>query len=282
MQFESKTISFPDGETAPALGLGTWRMGERAAERAREVAAISHAIDVGYRLIDTAEMYGEGGAEEAVGAALAQHARRDDVFIVSKVYPHNASRKGTIAACERSLKRLGREQIDLYLLHWRGSIPLADTVAAFHALQASGKIMRWGVSNFDVSDVEELFACGGEDCATNQVYFSPSQRGAEFALLPWMNARKMPMMAYSPVDQGALVNHQAFANIGARHNASATQAALAWVMSRPGMMAIPKAVQHVHIEANFRAQALQLTEQDLAQIDAAFPAPTRKRGLAML
>ena len=264
----------------PSFGLGTWRMGEAASQRTREVAAVRHAIELGYRLIDTAEMYGEGGAEEVIGMALRGLAERP--FIVSKVYPQNATAKGVLAACERSRTRLGVDCIDLYLLHWRGGVPLAETVEAFEKLCAAGRIRQWGVSNFDVDDLRELLAAGGVNCAANQIYYSASQRGPEVALLPWLRERQIPAMAYSPVDQGALANDATFARIGARYGASAVQAALAWALAQPSMVVIPKAVRHAHLEENYRAQAITLNPDDVAAIEQAFPRPTSKRALAML
>lgn len=285
------TVALPHSNLAvSALGLGTWRMGESAAssrERAAEIEAVRLALEMGYRLLDTAEMYGEGGAEEVVGAALRAWTAqpgctRDDVFVVSKVYPHNASRKGAVAACERSLKRLGLDRIDLYLPHWRGQHPLRDTVAAFEELQRDGRIRGWGVSNFDTADMQELWRLpAGAHCATNQVYYSASERGIEFDLLPALRAKGTPAMAYCPIDQGALARDATFAQIGVRHGASAAQAALAWVLAQPGVIAIPKAVREAHLRENFAAAKIALTAEDLAQIDRAFPPPRRKQRLAM-
>jgi diketogulonate reductase-like aldo/keto reductase len=282
------TVTLPHSNVAlPALGLGTWKMGESARVRDAEVAAVRLALDLGYRLIDSAEMYGEGGAEEVVGAALRAWTAqpgcaRDDVFVVSKVYPHNASRKGAVAACERSLKRLGLDRIDLYLLHWRGQHPLRDTVAAFDELQRAGRISRWGVSNFDTDDMQELWRLpDGAHCATNQIYYSASERGIEFDLLPALRERGVPAMAYCPIDQGALARDKTFAEIGARHGASAAQAALAWVLAQPGVIAIPKAVREAHLRENFAAAQLALTAEDRVQVDRAFPPPRRKWPLAM-
>ena len=281
------TVTLPDGTKLPALGLGTWHMGESARARRDEVAAVRLALEIGYRVFDTAEMYGEGGAETVVGRAVAEAMRagelaRDEVFIVSKVYPHNASRDGTIAACERSLKRLQLDHIDLYLLHWRGSHPLADTVDAFESLGAQGRIRHWGVSNFDTADMGELVALpGGERCAANQVYYSPSTRGAEFDLLPWQRARSMPLMAYCPLDQGDLGGDAVLQGIAARHAATASQVALAWLIAQGGVMPIPKAVREAHLRANLAAADLVLDEADFSEIDRRFPAPRRKQGLAM-
>jgi diketogulonate reductase-like aldo/keto reductase len=278
-----KKLSLPDGETVPALGLGTWRMGESARSRGTEVAALRLALDIGYRVIDTAEMYGEGGAEEVVGEALrGASVRRESLFIVSKVYPHNASRRGVEAACERSLKRLQLEQIDLYLLHWRGEHPLADTLAGFEALKRRGLIRHWGVSNFDSADMHELQALpGGAACASNQVYYALSERGIEFDLLPWMRQHGMPCMAYCPIDRGRLAGDSVLQAVGQRHGASATQVALAWMLAQPGVMAIPKAVREVHLRENFAAAALTLDAEDFAAIEARFPPPRRKKALAM-
>ena len=281
-------VSFPDGTSAPALGLGTWRMGESARERTFDVAAVRLALEIGYRVIDTAEMYGEGGAEEVVGEALAEAMRagtvsRDEVFVVSKVYPHNASRAGVRAACERSRRRLGLDRIDLYLLHWRGSHPLAETVAGFEALMASGEIARWGVSNFDVDDMEELLSVGGgRACAANQVYYSLGERGAGYALLPWLQRHGMPLMAYCPIDQGALAGEARLAPLAQRHGATPAQLALAWAMEQPGVMAIPKAVRESHLRENLAAASIVLQPQDLAELDALFAPPRRKTALAMV
>jgi len=289
-----QTLLLPSGASIPKLGLGTWRLGESRASRAAEVAAVRTAIEIGYRLIDTAEMYGEGGAEEVVGQAVAEalragDVRRDELFIVSKVYPHNASRRGTLQACERSRRRLGLDQIDLYLLHWRGQHPLADTVAAMHALVADRQIAHWGVSNFDIDDMQELFAIAAlrsgdakRACAANQVYFSLSERGAAFSLLPWLRAHGVPLMAYSPIDQGTLAGHHALARIGAPLGLSAAQVALAWVAQQPGVVAIPKAVKAQHLRENFAAAGITLGTEQLRLIDRAFPPPQGKTPLAMI
>lgn len=270
----------PDGTEVPALGQGTWYMGESRAMRASEVAALRLGIELGMTLIDTAEMYADGGAEEVVGAAIA--GQREKVFIVSKVYPHNASRRGVPAACARSLKRLGTDRIDLYLLHWPGSVPLGETVEAFEALKRKGDIGAWGVSNFDTADMEELAAVSGA-CAANQVLYNPGCRGIEFDLLPWCAARGMPVMAYSPLGQaGELLRSPALGAIAARHGASPAQVALAWALRRPGVIAIPKAAGEAHVRANAAAAALRLDARDLAEIDAAYPPPRRKQRLEML
>ena len=281
------TVKLPDGTALPALGLGTWHMGESASSRAKEVAAVRLALELGYRVVDTAEMYGEGGAEEVVGQALAEALRagtvtREQVFIVSKVYPHNASRQGVASACERSRRRLGLDHIDLYLLHWPGPHPLSHTVLGFEAVQAQGHITHWGVSNFDTDDMRQLVAVpGGERCAANQVYFSPSTRGAEFDLLPWQQARNMPMMAYCPLDQGDLADDPVLLGVAERHGATASQVALAWLIARGGVIPIPKAVREPHLRDNLAAADLALNEADLSEIERRFPAPQRKQVLAM-
>lgn len=281
-------LDLPGGTSIPSLGLGTWRMGEVAGRHKAEVAAVRAAIDMGYRLIDTAEMYGEGGAERVVGEAVADalragDVRREELFIVTKVYPHNASRKGTPAACERSLKRLGVDHVDLYLLHWRGEHPLGETCEALRALVAQGRIRHWGVSNFDTDDMEELAStCGVADCAANQVYFSVAERGPEFSLLPWLRERQIPLMAYSPIDQGALAEDAGLSNIAQRLGVSATQVALAWAISQPGVVAIPKAVSESHLAENLKAADLELTANDLKEINDLYPPPSRKKPLAMI
>ena len=281
-------VSLPDGARVPALGLGTWRMGEQARTRRHEIDAVRLALELGCRLIDTAEMYGEGGAEEVVGEALAGAisdgvVTRDEVFVVTKVYPHNASRKGVAEACGRSLARLRLDHADLYLLHWPGSHPIAETVAGFEALVSSGRIRRWGVSNFDAKGMARVWrTAGGTACALNQVYYSASQRGIEHDLLPWQREHALPTMAYCPIDQGALATDNVFTAIGARHGVSAAQAALAWVMRTPDLIAIPKAVSAPHLRDNFAAADLRLTARDLADIDAAFPPPDGPEPLAMV
>ncbi|MEO7009860.1 MAG: aldo/keto reductase [Caldimonas sp.] len=281
------TVSLPGDRRLPALGLGTWRMGESARARKREVAAVRSAFELGYRLVDTAEMYGEGAAEEIIGQALVEAMRvgvvaRDDVFVVSKVYPHNASRQGTLAACERSRKRLGLDTIDLYLLHWPGSHPLQDTVASFEALQAQGRIGDWGVSNFDTADLEALWQLdGGSRCATNQVYYSLTERGPAFDLLPWMRARALPLMAYSPIDQGRLAADATLREFADRRAVTPAQLALAWLLAQPGVIAIPKAVREAHLRENLAAADLALSASEMAELDRRFPGPSVKSPLAM-
>ncbi len=277
-----RTVRLPDGTEVPALGQGTWHMGERNGAARAEAAALRLGLDLGMTLIDTAEMYGEGGAEEVVAEAIA--GRREDVFLVSKVYPHNASAKGVPAACARSLKRLRTDRIDLYLLHWRGSVPLAETVAAFEALRAAGKIRFWGVSNLDAGDMEELAGvAGGGGCVTDQVLYNPGERGIEFDLLPWCRARSMPLMAYSPVGQGgALLRSRALVEVGRRHGVTPAQVAIAWGLRQPDVISIPKAADGAHVRENAAAASITLGAEDLAEIDAAFPPPRRKQGLAIL
>jgi diketogulonate reductase-like aldo/keto reductase len=275
-----KRIRLPDGVQVPALGQGSWRMGEGAGARRAEVAALRLGLDLGLTLVDTAEMYGDGGAEEVVAEAIA--GRRDEVFLVSKVYPHNASATKLPRALEASLRRLQVERLDLYLLHWRGAVPLAETVEAMERAKAQGKIARWGVSNLDVDDLEELGSSLG-DCATDQVLWNLEARGVEFDLLPFCAARGMPVMAYSPIGQGgALLRHRALATIAAGHGATPAQLALAFVLARPGVIAIPKAADPAHVRLNAAARDIVLTPQDLAELDAAFPPPKRKRPLEMI
>jgi diketogulonate reductase-like aldo/keto reductase len=281
-------VTLPDGTRWPALGIGTWGMGEAPARRAREVAAVRTAVEIGYRLIDTAEMYGEGGAEVVVGDALhgafgAGDVGREDLVVVSKVYPHNASAAGVVSACERSLRRLRLEHLDLYLLHWRGGVPLADTVRGFESLQRRGLVRHWGVSNFDVDDLRELGGVpGGTACAANQVYYSLGARGVEFDLLPWQRLRRMPLMAYSPIDQGALADNASLRSIAERHGVTPARIALAWLLSRPGVMAIPKAVKTEHLRDNWAAARIALDAEDQAALDRMFPPPAAKQPLAML
>ena len=277
-----RTVRLPDGTEVAALGQGTWHMGDSRRSRTEEADALRVGLDLGMTLIDTAEMYADGGAEEVVGDAVA--GRRAEAFVVSKVYPHNASRSGVAAACDRSLKRMRIERVDLYLLHWRGRFPLAETVAGFEDLRAAGKIGAWGVSNLDTDDMEELFGVpDGIGCATDQVLYNPGARGIEFDLLPWCATRAVPAMAYSPVGQGgALLRAPALAAVARRLGATPAQVAIAWALRQPGLIAIPKAADPAHVRENAAAASLRLAPEDLAAIDAAFPPPRRKRGLAML
>ena len=265
----------------PRLGMGTWHMGESRSRRGEEVAALRLGLDLGVRLVDTAEMYGEGGAEEVVGEAI--RGRRDAVCIVSKFYPHHASRRALRAACEASLARLGIETLDLYLYHWRGSVPLAETVAALEELVAAGRIRRWGVSNFDVADLEELAQVpGGREVAANQVLYNLARRGIEFDLLPWSRARGVAVMAYSPLDEGPLARHPALAPIARRLGITPAQLALAWVLREPGVTVIPKASSPEHVRANRAAADIVLDAATLRELDAAFAPPRRKQPLAII
>lgn len=274
-------VTLPDGTQVPALGQGTWHMGEHGADAAAEARALQAGLDLGLSVIDTAEMYGGGGSERVVARAIA--GRRDEVFLVSKVLPTNATRTGCLAACEQSLKRLGTDRLDLYLLHWRGAVPLADTVAGMEALRTAGKIRCWGVSNFDAPDMAELWVTGGETCVTNQVLYNPQQRGIEFDLLPWHAGRRRPVMAYSPLGQGGrLLRSKTLVAVAARHGASTAQVALAWAIRSGVVVAIPKASSVEHVTANAAAAALRLTAEDLADIDRAFLPPQRKQRLEMI
>lgn len=277
-----RTVALPAGERVPALGLGTWNMGEDPRRRKAELAALRRGLELGLTLVDTAEMYGDGAAETLVGAAIA--GRRDDVFLVSKVLPSNASRRKTVAACERSLRRLGTDRLDLYLLHWRGSTPLDETVEAFHALAAAGKIRHWGVSNLDVADLEELgrVAAVAPHAQTDQVLYNLGRRGIEHDLLPWCRARGLPVMAYSPLEQGRLLGERALRDVADRHGATPAQVALAWVLREDGVIAIPKAGTVAHVEEDRGALDLRLRPEDLAALDRAFPPPAGKVELETL
>jgi diketogulonate reductase-like aldo/keto reductase len=283
-----RTLDLPAGPAMPVLGLGTWRLGEDPARRDAEVAAVRAALRMGYRLIDTAEMYGDGGSEEVVGRAIAEaidagEVRRESLYVVGKVLPHNASRRGTAQACARSLARLGLARVDLYLLHWRGPHRLADTVAALEALVADGRIGAWGVSNFDTDDMDELAGVpGGDRCAADQVYYSVAERGPEFSLAPWLRARGQALMAYSPIDQGALASDRALAALAAAHGVTAAQLALARLLAAPGVVAIPKAVRESHLRENLAAASIVLSPDDIAAIDRLHPPPKRKTPLAMI
>lgn len=276
-----RKTKLPSGEAVPVLGQGTWYMGDEPGRRAEEIATLRLGLDLGMNLIDTAEMYGDGASEKLVGAAIA--GRRDEVFLVSKVLPGNASRNSTIAACERSLKRLGTDRIDLYLLHWRGRTPFAETIAAFEALQDAGKIRHWGVSNMDVDDMSEIArASGGDAMATNQVLYNLTRRGIEYDLLPQAQARGLPLMAYSPIEQGRLTKYPEVEDIADKHGVTPAQIALAWVLRQQGVIAIPKASTLSHVQENRAALEVKLTAEDLAELDEVFPPPNGPESLEMI
>ncbi|PZO56825.1 MAG: aldo/keto reductase [Phormidesmis priestleyi] len=265
----------------PVLGMGTWKMGESRSSFQREVEALRYGLDLGLSLIDTAEMYGEGGAEEVVAQAIGN--RRSQVFLVSKVYPHNASKQGAIAACERSLKRLNTDYLDLYLLHWRGSVPLSETLEAFQTLKAAGKIRDYGVSNFDVEDMEAAVRLGGGDAiATNQVLYNLTRRGIELNLLPWCRAQGIPLMAYSPIEQGRLLSNRALKAIAQARKVTPAQIAIAWLLHQDNVIVIPKSSRIEHIDQNYAALNLTLTADELTALETAFPAPAQTMPLAML
>jgi len=270
-------VRLPSGETVPILGQGTWYFGEDASRRAQEIAALRTGLDLGMTLIDTAEMYGDGGAEIIVGEAI--QGRRDAVFLVTKVLPENANLRGMIAACERSLRRLRTDRVDLYLLHWRGRYRLAETLRGFESLVQAGKTRYWGVSNFDVEDMEELVALAGASrVATDQILYNLARRGAEWDLLPWCRRHGIPAMAYSPIEQGRLLLDAKLRDVAKRHGATPAQIALAWVL-RSGAIAIPRARSEGHVRENRAALDIVLTEEDLADLDRAFPPPSAKRPL---
>jgi diketogulonate reductase-like aldo/keto reductase len=274
-------ITLPDGEAVPAYGQGTWHMGENRGRRVDEIAALKLGIELGITLIDTAEMYGNGNAEEIVAEAMGGN--RDGLFIVSKVLPYNASQQGTIEACERSLKRLKTDRIDLYLLHWRGSHPFSETLAGFERLQRDGKIRHHGVSNFDRGDMEEWTRLdAGKSVASNQILYNLTRRGPEFDVIPWCQQKTISIMAYSPIEQGRMLGHKALGDVAAKHGATPAQVALAWLLRQDGMMVIPKASRQEHVRENLGALDLKLTEQDLADLDRAFPPPKGRTSLGML
>ena len=276
-----RNVLLRDGKSVPALGMGTWRMGERRGNAAREIAALTAGVDLGMTLIDTAEMYGDGGAEKIVGEAIG--GRRGEVFVVSKVYPHNAGRKSAIAACERSLRRLHIDHLDLYLLHWPGSIPMAETVGAFEQLRAEGKIVRWGVSNFDIDAMRELDTLPeGRHCATNQVLYHLGKRGIEWDLLPWMRERGMPVMAYCPLGEGSLLRNRRLGAIAASIDATPAQLALAWLLGAPEVIAIPESADVAHVRENRVAGDLVLNAETLAALDTVFPPPARATPLSVV
>ena len=275
-----KHVTLLGGEVVPSMGQGTWKMGERAERRSDEIAALRAGVELGMTLVDTAEMYGDGAAEVLICEALGD--RRDELFLVSKAYPQNASRSRLTGACEASLKRLGTDRLDLYLLHWRGSVPLAETIEAMEALKSAGKIRHWGVSNLDTNDMDQLVAAGGDGCVTDQILYNLVRRGPELDLLPWLAQHKVPVMAYSPVEQGRLTSHPALDKVAAQVGATPAQVALAWTLRHDGLIAIPKASSIAHVRENRAAADIVLSDADLATLDAAFPRPASRRPLEML
>jgi diketogulonate reductase-like aldo/keto reductase len=276
-----KTLRLRGDEIIPALGMGTWKVGEARTKRAEEIATLRAGLDLGLKLIDTAEMYGEGASEELIGEAIA--GRRAEAFLVSKVYPHNASRAGAVAACERSLARLKTDYLDLYLLHWRGRFPLVETIEAFERLRAAGKIRHWGVSNFDFADMGELIAAtGGQNVAANQVLYNLTRRGIEWDLLPWAQARRLPVMAYSPIEQADLIGRRELAELAFAHGWTPAQLAIAWVLDRDGVIAIPKTSSRAHLQENVGALDVTLSAEIRRVLDIAFPAPRGPSPLEML
>jgi len=281
MSTPPRNLTLPSGSSLPVLGLGTWEMGERAQRRAGEVAALRLGLDLGMTMIDTAEMYGEGGAEEVVAEAIA--GQRQRVFLVSKVYPHNANRRGIVAACERSLKRLKTDYLDLYLLHWRSRIPLEQSVTGFEALRADGRIRAWGVSNFDTADMQELWAvAGGRHCAVNQVLYHLGRRGVEWDLLPFCRGHRIAVMAYSPLGQARLLRQRALRQIAAGVGATPAQLALAWLLAQPGVAAIPKAADPGHVRECAAARDLELSSRVMAELEEAYPPPAGPTPLEIL
>ena len=275
-----KRVTLPGGEVVPSMGQGTWKMGERAERRSDEIAALRAGVELGLTLIDTAEMYGDGAAETLICEAVGS--LRDQLFLVSKAYPQNASRSRLAGACEASLKRLGTDRLDLYLLHWRGSVPLAETIEAMEALKSAGKIRHWGVSNLDTDDMGELVAAGGDGCVTDQILYNLVRRGPELDLLPWLAQHNVPVMAYSPVEQGRLSSHPALDKVAAQVGGTPAQVALAWTLRHDSLIAIPKASSIAHVRENRAAADIVLSDADLATLDAAFPRPAGRRPLEML
>ncbi len=276
-----KTVTLPSGEPVPAFGLGTWRLGENPATRAEEIATLRLGLDLDATLIDTAEMYGDGQAEKLIGEAIK--GRRDGVFLVSKVYPHNASRAGAIAACERSLGRLNTDRLDLYLLHWRGNVPLAETMEAFRALQQSGKIRHYGVSNLDLADLRALWSVpGGQAVSTNQLLYNLTRRGIERDLLPWLRERRIPVMAYSPIEQARLLNHTKLTEFARHHGMTSAQAALAWLLANDDIIVIPKTARRERLKENLGVVNCRLTKAQLAELDRLFPPPAGPTPLEIL
>ena len=275
-----KTLQLKSGKNIPLLGQGTWRMGEKASQKQAEIDALRLGIELGMTLIDTAEMYGEGGAEKVVAEAIA--GMRDEIYLVSKFYPYNASYQGVIQACDRSLSRLKTDYLDLYLLHWRGSIPLQETLEGLQHLKQAGKILDYGVSNFDTDDMQEAASLpGGEEIVTNQVLYNLKHRGIEWDLLPWCKNHQVPIMAYSPVEQKAFVNHTRLKAIATKYNATSTQIALSWLLHQDNVISIPKAVSPQHVKENRAALDIKLTAEDIEEIDRIFEPPSRKMSLSM-
>ena len=276
-----KTVLLPAGEPVPAFGMGTWCLGDKRAERREEMTTLRMGLDAGATLIDTAEMYGDGRSEQLVGEAIA--GRRDKVFLVTKVLPHHATRQGTIAACEASLRRLGTDRVDLYLLHWRGQVPLDETVGAFDALQRSGKIRHWGVSNFDASDMQELLAiAGGDAVATNQLLYNLSRRWLEWEFGPWLRQRHIPLMAYSPIEQARLLSDPRLIEFGRANGMTPAQVALAWLLAKDNVIVIPRTAQSKRMRENLGALDHPLSRDQLAELDCLFPAPDGPRPLELL
>jgi diketogulonate reductase-like aldo/keto reductase len=277
----TRSTRLPSGDTMPVLGQGTWMLGDDPDRRADEIRALRMGLDLGMTLIDTAELYGDGASEMLVGDAIA--GRRDEVFLVSKVLPHHATREGTVKACEKSLKRLKTDYLDLYLLHWRERVPLSETLEGFEILMKAGRIRNWGVSNFDVDDMEDLIALPrGDEVATNQVLYNLTRRGIEYDLIPWSRKFELPLMAYSPIEQGRLLRNPTLHAVAERHDATPVQVALAWVLRLPDVCAIPRSGNPAHTRDNRGALDLRLTAQDLADLDRAFPPPRKKVPLEMI
>jgi diketogulonate reductase-like aldo/keto reductase len=276
-----KTVELPSGERVPAFGQGTWHIGDDASRRKQEIATLRLGIDRGATLIDTAEMYGEGLSESLVGEAIA--GRRDEVFVVTKVYPHNASRRGMVSACERSLGRLGTDRIDLYLLHWSGSVPIAETLEGFESLKLAGKIRHYGVSNLDLAEMQALWSHdAGRAVAANQLLYNLARRGIEYDVLPWLRERRIPVMAYSPIEQGRLLKHPALLDFCRRHHMTPAQAALAWLLRNDDVIVIPKSADPKRLEENLGALDVRLSPAQLEELDLLFPPPKKARPLEML
>jgi diketogulonate reductase-like aldo/keto reductase len=283
---ESRVLTLPDGTVLPSIGQGTWRMGEDPRMKEKEIKALQLGLDLGMKVIDTAEMYADGASERIVREAIK--GRRDEVFLVSKAYPFHAGLDRIEEACDASLRRLGTDYLDLYLLHWRGSVPLEETVEGMERLRSKGKIKRWGVSNFDTADMEELWhAPNGDHCQVNQVLYHLGSRGIDYDLVPWQREHNRPIMAYSPLAQGGTLRKQLFTEpvmweLADRYNAEPLQIALAWVIRSNQCLAIPKAVQEEHVIANAEAVGIDLTEEDLNKIDRVFPKPMKKMPLDII